>query len=547
MISTQNHDPVRNNNGLSFERCERTIQQALNYGGRSSIQIDIFNVACSERDSTAAIPSPPLPSFNSSFSSLPSPSSSSSSAPPSSTQNHVSDNHHETKEERQRRLRREYQRRKRQNPTSKSSRRNEERRARYQETKDSKNEEKRVRCQEIKESKNDERKTAYHHSDHEIQEVKNVACSEREFTIQSSVLPSFDLSVSFSSEQLSSSSSSFQSSSICNNVSNNHESKEETKRRLRTEYQRRRRQNLAVRVADNAAARQRRLQAAEVRNEERRARYHEMKDGKNEERRARYQEMKDGKNEERRARYQELKDGKNEERRARYHEMKDSKNEERRARYQETKDNKNKERRIVYHSDPEIQEVKNARRRARQTGRNPLYKIACAHVTTFDENGTMLLARHEDDKLGTPFDSPNQRCPFCGAWFWKHELNPNLRANQQFTDRMAARHCRSCCSNGYVRLDRLPPLPTDLLNLFILHGPVERYFRQHIRSFNSCFSFASIKADQLQSQVDLQPLQYKDLRTISSALYSRTLLTKRTFSKFISSTTTNDEQGGYMW
>eukprot|EP00808_Paulinella_micropora_P026123 g5844.t1 len=178
------------------------------------------------------------------------------------------------------------------------------------------------------------------------------------------------------------------------------------------------RQNLAVREADNAAARQRRLQTAEEQNKERQTRYQERKDGKNEERRARYQEMKDGKNEERRARY---------------HEMKDNKNEERRA---------------LYHSDPEIQEIKNARRRARQTGRNHLYKIACAHVTTFDENGTMLFVRHGDHKLGTPFDSPNQRCPFCGAWFWNHELNPNLRANQQFTDRMAATHYWSCCSNG---------------------------------------------------------------------------------------------------
>eukprot|EP00808_Paulinella_micropora_P021974 g8704.t1 len=63
---------------------------------------------------------------------------------------------------------------------------------------------------------------------------------------------------------------------------------------------------------------------------------------------------------------------------------------------------------------------------------------------------------------------------------------------------MAARHYWSCCANGYVKLDRLPPLPIDLLNLFILDGPVERYIRQHIRSFNSCFSFASIKADQQQ-------------------------------------------------
>eukprot|EP00808_Paulinella_micropora_P031451 g49062.t1 len=285
----------------------------------------------------------------------------------------------------------------------------------------------------------------------------NAACS------QSTSSPS--LSVPSSSSSISSSSSSSSSSSLFDNL---HETKEERKRRLRREYQRRRRQNPAVREAESAT-RRRRINEQKVAMQQNQA--GETENALQIDEQKRVQKIK-----------KEEKNARNQHRREIYQESKDNKNEERRASYPENKDSQNEERQIAYCSDPGLQEVKNARRRARQTGRNILYKIGCSHISSFDENGNMPLAQHEDDKLGTPFDSPNQRCPFCGAWFWKHELNPNLRANQQFTDRMAASHYWSCCANGYVKLDRLPPLPTDLLNLFILDGPVERYFRQHILS-----------------------------------------------------------------
>eukprot|EP00808_Paulinella_micropora_P018172 g13822.t1 len=234
------------------------------------------------------------------------------------------------------------------------------------------------------------------------------------------------------------------------------------------------------RASNNQQRRARYQETKDTRNEQRRARYKENKErrsdeeknARNQQRREVYQENKDTQNEQRRACYEENKNTQNEQRCARYEENKDTQNEQRRACYEENKDTINTERKRACQSDPEIQEIKNARRHARQTSRNILYKIGCSHISSFDESGNVPLVQHEDDKLGIPFDSPNQRCTFCGAWFWKHELNPNLRANQQFTDRMAVRYYWSCCANGYVKLDRLPPLPTDLLNLFILDGPL---------------------------------------------------------------------------
>ncbi|CAG9765932.1 unnamed protein product [Ceutorhynchus assimilis] len=78
----------------------------------------------------------------------------------------------------------------------------------------------------------------------------------------------------------------------------------------------------------------------------------------------------------------------------------------------------------------------------------------------------------------------NISCIHCGARHFASEKVAN-RGNS-FND---------CCGHGQIRLEPLPTLPANLQSLFCGSHPKSRFFFEHIRSYNSSFSFASFNAN----------------------------------------------------
>lgn len=84
----------------------------------------------------------------------------------------------------------------------------------------------------------------------------------------------------------------------------------------------------------------------------------------------------------------------------------------------------------------------------------------------------------EDELVPRPFVLQNfdVTCPHCGAIRWKNE------------------HVTwPCCLNGRVKLPAVPALPPELQSLFHSKSAKNRFFLEHIRKFNSCLAFSSLK------------------------------------------------------
>lgn len=90
-------------------------------------------------------------------------------------------------------------------------------------------------------------------------------------------------------------------------------------------------------------------------------------------------------------------------------------------------------------------------------------------LDTFDESLHMYI----DEGIA------DQKCEWCGALFWRQEVN----STGKYT---------LCCSDGRVQLPSLTQ-PTEYLAHLLTSTSVDaRYFREHIRWFNSLLSFSSI-------------------------------------------------------
>ena len=50
----------------------------------------------------------------------------------------------------------------------------------------------------------------------------------------------------------------------------------------------------------------------------------------------------------------------------------------------------------------------------------------------------------------------------------------------------------NCCMGANVNISALPPLPNQLVALYILNNAHSRNFRNHIRLYNNMFAFASM-------------------------------------------------------
>lgn len=80
---------------------------------------------------------------------------------------------------------------------------------------------------------------------------------------------------------------------------------------------------------------------------------------------------------------------------------------------------------------------------------------------------------------------PSYNCEYCGAMFWFQErMN---KAVVRGTPRYSL-----CCSQGKIRLPPPSIPPSGIQNLFFGQGDKSKHFLQHIRSYNSMFSFTSM-------------------------------------------------------
>ena len=56
----------------------------------------------------------------------------------------------------------------------------------------------------------------------------------------------------------------------------------------------------------------------------------------------------------------------------------------------------------------------------------------------------------------------------------------------------------NCCEKGKVRLENLHPYPNELIQSMSGNTPDARNFKKHIRNYNSAFSFASFKSNNVR-------------------------------------------------
>ncbi|GBN38122.1 hypothetical protein AVEN_224030-1 [Araneus ventricosus] len=70
-------------------------------------------------------------------------------------------------------------------------------------------------------------------------------------------------------------------------------------------------------------------------------------------------------------------------------------------------------------------------------------------------------------------------CEFCGALYWKNEVN----SGKKYT---------KCCRDGKVRLSNLTEAPDLFKELLRRNAQETKNYRQHIREYNAALAFASM-------------------------------------------------------
>ncbi|CAH9083783.1 unnamed protein product, partial [Cuscuta epithymum] len=97
-----------------------------------------------------------------------------------------------------------------------------------------------------------------------------------------------------------------------------------------------------------------------------------------------------------------------------------------------------------------------------------------------DDNGSKSIPSGYLD-----FGDPSCSCQFCGALFWYNErVESNYKAQNPTYS--------GCCMQGKIKLPFMKKPPPILENLFLGKDPISKHFLEHIRSYNSMFSFTSM-------------------------------------------------------
>jgi hypothetical protein len=114
-----------------------------------------------------------------------------------------------------------------------------------------------------------------------------------------------------------------------------------------------------------------------------------------------------------------------------------------------------------------------ARRHQQQAYRREYRRQAALPWLNIARQNEILPERHN---LGPM----NAVCEYCNAKKFQNETNMN------------------CCEKGKVRLENLHPYPNELMQLMSGNTPDARNFKKHIRNYNSAFSFATFKSNNVR-------------------------------------------------